>query len=68
MYLNRLSIMALSCGNLAVAKSTGAVARPSCRSAAAGLPGYPELLFIKGAVSRYGYFYFCRSKHFNLYV
>jgi hypothetical protein len=54
MHLNRLSIMALSCGNLAVAKSTGAVAKPSCRSAAAGLPGYPEVFF-KGTVSQNGY-------------
>ncbi len=48
--------MALSCGNLAVAKSTGAVARPSCRSAAAGLPGYPGVLF-KETLSRDGYFF-----------
>jgi hypothetical protein len=37
-HLNLRSIMAFSSGNLAVAKRTGAVARPSCRSAAAGFP------------------------------
>ena len=40
---NLLAIMASSSGNFALANKTGAVARPSSRSAAAGLPSCSEL-------------------------
>ena len=40
----RLVIMASSSGNLALANNTGAVASPSSRSAAAGLPSCSELI------------------------
>ena len=40
---NLLAIMASSSGNFALANKTGAVARPSSRSAAAGFPSCSEL-------------------------